>query len=99
MAKWVSKNKVKQVLINPFFYFEFDHIPSNDEIKQEIQDFIDTKNVNYSIKVSYHEEQKGNFWDAETQQFYKWDELQEITETKKDYKLMENSINGLHNNT
>lgn len=61
MAKWVSKNKVKQVVINPFFYFEFDHIPSNDEIKQEIQDFIDTKNVNYSIKVSYHEEQKGNF--------------------------------------
>ena len=54
MAKWVSKNKVKQVVINPFFYFEFDHIPSNDEIKQEIQDFIDTKNVNYSIKVSYH---------------------------------------------
>ena len=39
MAKWVSKNKVKQVVINPFFYFEFDHIPSNDEIKQEIQDF------------------------------------------------------------
>ena len=85
MAKWVSKNKVKQVLINPFFYFEFDHIPSNDEIKQEIQDFIDTKNVNYSIKVSYHEEKKGNFWDAETQQ--------ELTETRKDYKLMENSIN------
>ena len=65
----------------------------NDEIKQEIQDFIDTKNVNYSIKVSYHEEQKGNFWDAETQQFYKWDELQELAETRKDYKLMENSIN------
>jgi hypothetical protein len=99
MAEWVSKRKVKLVLVNPFFYFEYDHIPNNDEIKESIQEFIDTKRINYSITVSYDREQKGNFWDAETKQFYSWDELQELAETRKDYKLMENSINGLHNNT
>ena len=27
--------------------------------------------------------QRGNFWDAETKQFYKWDKLMELYETRK----------------
>ena len=27
--------------------------------------------------------QRGNFWDAETKQFYKWDKLIELHETRK----------------
>jgi hypothetical protein len=28
-------------------------------------------------------EQRGNFWDAETKKFYKWDELMELHEQRK----------------
>ncbi len=93
MKDFKTKSKIKNVVINPFFYFKFDHIPNNEEVKKKIQEFIDTKNINYSIKVSYHEEQKGNFWDAETKQYYSWNELQELAEARKSYKLMEESIN------
>ena len=27
--------------------------------------------------------QRGNFWDAETKKFYKWDELMKLHETRK----------------
>ena len=35
---------------------------------------------------------KGNFWDSETQSFYKWDELQELHETRRLYRLMQAEI-------
>ena len=35
---------------------------------------------------------KGNFWDSETQSFYKWDELQELNETRRLYRLMQAEI-------
>jgi hypothetical protein len=28
--------------------------------------------------------QRGNFWDAETQKFYKWDELKELKKQRED---------------
>jgi hypothetical protein len=94
MADWKSKSKIEKVTIKPFFYFEFTYIPSNNEIKKKIRKIIDSiEDVSYEISVSYDKKHKGNFWDGETQQFYKWNELQELAETKKDYKLMENSIN------
>ena len=104
MAKCKSNKKIKMVTVNPIVYFEFDHMPSDQEIKEELLRSVklielDYKDIAYCVEVSYEEEHKGNFWDAGTQEFYKWNELQELAETQKDYKLMENSINGLHNNT
>ena len=104
MAEWKSNKKIKKVVVNSlitteFFSFEFDHMPSDEKIKEQILKYVKEKHIPYCVEVSYEEEQKGNFWDAETKEFYSWDELQELTETEKDYKLMESSINGLHNNT
>jgi len=41
---------------------------------------IESKKINAHIPPRYkHEqEQRGNFWDAESQQFYKWDKLIEL---------------------
>ena len=32
------------------------------------------------------QEHRGNFWDAETKQFYKWDELMELKNKKEEKK-------------
>jgi len=41
---------------------------------------IETKRLNPHIPPRYRHEQaqRGNFWDSETQQFYKWDRLIEL---------------------
>ena len=50
---------------------------------------IETKKINVHIPPRYKQmqTQRGNFWDTETQQFYKWDkiiELQKIRGGKND---------------
>lgn len=78
MKDFKSKAKIKLVNIKPFFHFEFKHIPTNEEIKEKIQELIDIKNVSYEISVSYHKEYKGKFWDDKTKKFYKWNDLMEL---------------------
>tara|TARA_R110002050_G_scaffold262360_1_gene402588 strand:+ start:289 stop:504 length:216 start_codon:yes stop_codon:yes gene_type:complete len=41
---------------------------------------IETKKLKPHIPPRYKHEQaqRGNFWDAESQQFYKWDKLMEL---------------------
>ena len=41
---------------------------------------IESKKLNAHIPPRYRHEQaqRGNFWDSETQQFYKWDTLIEL---------------------
>ena len=41
---------------------------------------VESKKINPHIPPRYRHEQaqRGNFWDSETQQFYKWDRLIEL---------------------
>ena len=45
---------------------------------------IETKRLNAHIPPRYRHEQaqRGNFWDAETQEFHKWDKLIELQKTR-----------------
>ena len=45
---------------------------------------IETKRLNPHIPPRYRHEQaqRGNFWDSETQQFYKWDRLIELQKSR-----------------
>ena len=78
MKDFKTKSKIEKVVVQPFFYFEFDHMPSDQEIREEIQDFMDNNNIAYSVKVSYQQEHKGNFYDHETKKLYKWNDLMEL---------------------
>jgi len=82
MKDFKTKSKIKKVVVQPFFCFEFDHMPSNQKIKKEIQNFMDNKNIAYSVKVSYQQEYKGNFYDHETKKLYKWNDLMELRNDK-----------------
>jgi hypothetical protein len=39
---------------------------------------MEEKNIAYSVKVSYQQEHKGNFYDHETKKLYKWNDLMEL---------------------
>jgi len=78
MKDFKTKSKIEKVVVHPFFCFEFDHMPSDQEIREEIQDFMDNNNIAYSVKVSYQQEHKGNFYDHETKKLYKWNDLMEL---------------------
>ena len=82
MKDFKTKSKIKKVVVQPFFYFEFDYMPSDQEIREEIQDFMDNNNIAYSVKVSYQQEYKGNFYDHETKKLYKWNDLMELRSDK-----------------
>ena len=45
---------------------------------------IETKRLRPHIPPRYIQNQahKGNFWDAETQEFHKWDKLMELQKTR-----------------
>jgi hypothetical protein len=78
MKDFKTKSKIEKVVVHPFFCFEFDHMPSNEEIKKEIQESMEDGNISYSVKVSYQQEYKGNFYDHETKKLYKWNDLMEL---------------------
>ena len=44
MKDFKTKSKIKKVVVHPFFCFEFDHMPSDQEIREEIQNFMDNNN-------------------------------------------------------
>mgnify|MGYP003136478317 FL=1 len=82
MKDFKTKSKIEKVVVHPFFCFEFDHMPSNEEIKKEIQESMEDGNIAYSVKVSYQQEHKGNFYDHETKKLYKWNDLMELRNEK-----------------
>jgi|TARA_R100001143_G_C3352213_1_gene130202 hypothetical protein len=82
MKDFKTKSKIEKVVVHPFFCFEFDHMPSNEEIKKEIQESMEDGNIAYSVKVSYQQEHKGNFYDHETKKLYKWNDLMELVNEK-----------------
>ena len=55
MKDFKTKSKIEKVVVQPFFYFEFDHMPSDKEIKEELIKYIKKKNIAYSVKVSYEQ--------------------------------------------
>jgi|TARA_R110000824_G_scaffold137459_1_gene301576 alpha-acetolactate decarboxylase len=82
MKDFKTKSKIKKVVVQPFFCFEFDHMPSDQKIREEIQNFMDNNNIAYSVKVSYQQKYKGNFYDHETKKLYKWNDLMELRNEK-----------------
>lgn len=44
---------------------------------------VDTDKVKPHLPTRIQHAQRGNFWDAKTKQFYKWDKLMELYETRK----------------
>ena len=82
MKDFKTKSQIEKVVVKPFFYFDFDHMPSDEEVKQQVQDHIDKKNIAYSVAVSYQQEHKGNFWDDINKKFYKWNDLMELRNEK-----------------
>ena len=87
MKDFKTKSKIEKVVVQPFFYFEFDHMPSDQEIKEELVRSVkrielDFKNIAYSVKVSYQQDYKGNFYDHETKKLYKWNDLMELRSDK-----------------
>ena len=82
MKDFKTKSKIEKVVVHPFFCFEFDHMPSNEEIKKEIQESMEDGNIACSIDVSYQQEHKGNFYDHETKKLYKWNDLMELVNEK-----------------
>jgi len=82
MKDFNTQSKIKKVVVHPIFTFEFDHMPSNEEIKKEIQESMEDGNIAYSVKVSYQQEYKGNFYDHETKKLYKWNDLMELRSDK-----------------
>lgn len=78
MKDFKTKSKIEKVVVHPFFCFEFDHMPSDQEIREEIQESMEDGNIAYSVKVSYRQEHKGNFYDHETKKLYKWNDLMEL---------------------
>ena len=75
MKDFNTQSKIKEVVVHPIFTFEFDHMPSDKEIKEELIKYIKEKNIAYSVKVSYQQEYKGNFYDHETKKLYKRDRV------------------------
>jgi len=87
MKDFKTKSKIKKVVVQPFFCFEFDHMPSDQEIKEELLRSVKEiefgyKNIACSIDVSYEQEHKGNFWDDINKKFYKWNDLMELRNEK-----------------
>jgi len=44
---------------------------------------VDTDKVEPHIPTRIQHTQRGNFWDAETKQFYKWDKLMELKKLRE----------------
>ena len=44
---------------------------------------IEEDKIEPHIPTPVTKTQRGNFWDAETKQFYKWDELMELKKERK----------------
>jgi len=44
---------------------------------------VDTDKVEPHIPTPVKKTQRGNFWDAETKQFYKWDKLMELKKLRE----------------
>ena len=82
MKDFKTKSKIEKVVVHPIFTFEFDHMPSDKEIKEQILKHMEEKNIAYSVKVSYQQEHKGNFYDHETKKLYKWNDLMELRSDK-----------------
>ena len=87
MKDFKTKSQIEKVVVHSlitteFFSFEFDHMPSDEEVKQQVQNHIDKKNIAYSVAVSYQQEHKGNFWDDINKKFYKWNDLMELRNEK-----------------
>ena len=61
MKDFKTKSKIEKVVVHPFFCFEFDHMPSNEEIKKEIQESMEDGNIAYSVKVSINKNTKAIF--------------------------------------
>jgi hypothetical protein len=55
MKDFNTQSKIKKVVVHPIFTFEFDHMPSDKEIKEELLKYIKEKNIAYSVKVSYEQ--------------------------------------------
>jgi hypothetical protein len=55
MKDFKTQSKIEKVVVHPIFTFEFDHMPSNEEIKKEIQESMKDGNISYSVKVSYEQ--------------------------------------------
>ena len=60
MKDFNTQSKIKKVVVHPIFTFEFDHMPSDQEIKEELVRSVkrielDFKNIAYSVKVSYEQ--------------------------------------------
>ena len=45
---------------------------------------VDTGRIKPHIPPRVKRTQRGNFWDAETKQFYKWDQLIELKKEKEE---------------
>ena len=82
MAKCKSNKKIKMVTVNPIVYFEFDHMPSDEKIKEQILKYVKEKHIPYCVEVSYQQKHKGNFWDDINKKFYKWNDLMELRNEK-----------------
>ena len=82
MKDFNTKSQIKKVVVQPFFCFEFNHIPSDEEIKEKIIKYLEEKNIAYCVDVSYEKEHKGNFWDGINKKFYKWNDLMELRNEK-----------------
>ena len=44
---------------------------------------VDTDKVEPHLPTRIQHTQRGNFWDAKTKQFYKWDKLMELHESRR----------------
>jgi len=44
---------------------------------------VDTDKVEPHLPTRIQHTQRGNFWDAETQKYYKWDELMELKKERE----------------
>ena len=50
MKDFKTKSKIEKVVVHPFFYFEFDHMPSDQEIKEELVRSV----KRYRIRLQEH---------------------------------------------
>ena len=58
MKDFKTKSKIKKVVVHSlitteFFSFEFDHMPSDEKIKEQILKYVKEKHTPYCVEVSY----------------------------------------------
>ncbi len=87
MKDFKTKSQIEKVVVHSlitteFFSFEFDHMPSDEKIKEQILKYVKEKHTPYCVEVSYQKEHKGNFWDDINKKFYKWNDLMELRNEK-----------------